>query len=130
MRQKLPDRREGETIVIPFKDVNGATHQYIATFGFNADLEVKEVFCASGKSGADVRMMLEDSCVLLSLCLQHGMSIEDAAKAMGERRGEGAKSGPPASPLGAIVKKAAVFQEVLRLERAGRREFRKGLEHG
>jgi hypothetical protein len=74
------------------------------TFGLDQLGHVKEVFGRASKTGTDLQGLISDGCIAVSLLLQHGMSIEEVAVALGENRPEGEKSGPPASPLGAIAR--------------------------
>ncbi len=92
-RQRLPNRRENETIDLVFDG-----HRYHVTIGFAPDGRPGEVFCHGGKVGSGMDLILDDACVALSLLLQHGIDPQGLAHSMG-RLGDGA----PASIIGALV---------------------------
>ena len=71
-RERLPQRRRTE--VIKVRRDNIAFHVRV---GFFADGRPGEVFAGSGKEGSDLQMMLNDACILISLALQHGATIDD-----------------------------------------------------
>jgi hypothetical protein len=109
VRKPLPERRECVTDRIRHGD-----HAYSVTFGFDSDLNIKECFCNSPKEGSDAQAFISDSCIAMSLLMQHGMSISDLAETFGENRAEGADEGPPSSPLGAIARAGAAIEKEFR----------------
>lgn len=105
MRLALPNRRRQVTEI-----VQHAGRDYIVSFGIAPDGKVREAFCTTAaKSGTDTQAFINDSCVAISLLLQHGMTMADLAQAFGENRNEGEASGPPASPLGAVARAGAAI---------------------
>ena len=99
-RQRLPNRRENETVDLMFDG-----HRYHVTVGFAPDGRPLEVFCHGGKVGSGMDLILDDACVALSLLLQHDVEPRDLGHSMG-RLGDGAA----ASIIGALVDLAASFQ--------------------
>ncbi len=99
-RQRLPNRRENETVDLVFDG-----HRYHVTVGFVLDGRPREVFCHGGKVGSGMDLILDDACVALSLLLQHGIEPRDLAHSMG-RLGEGAA----ASIIGALVDLVSSFE--------------------
>jgi hypothetical protein len=89
----------------------GPDTKLIVTYGIE-DERIKEAFCAGFRAGTDICALANDACVMMSLLLQHGVSIEALADACGEDRQEGATTGKPSSLLGAITR------EGVRIERA------------
>jgi hypothetical protein len=71
-RTRLPNRRPGNTVTVPFEISDGKVVKLQVTFGFNAAWEVCEVFCADFKAGSSLHAMVMDSCILLSRLFQHG----------------------------------------------------------
>ena len=63
----------------------------------------------SNKDGSDLDAFLSDSCIAISLLLQHGERMETLARAFGENRLEGAETGPPSSALGSIARAGAAL---------------------
>jgi hypothetical protein len=112
IRIKLPDRREAIIQQVVFERPGKRGEQIFEVgFGHNADGEIKEVFCTGGlRDASDIQALLHDGCVLMSYKLQCGRSFAEISKSMGELRDEGAESGPPASPLGAIARAGAALQ--------------------
>lgn len=102
-RIPLPNKRLSIGIDVWYGEA-GKEQSYAVHFGFDPDGFVKEAFCKPFKSGTDMQGLVNDACILISLSLQHGMSITQIAGALGELRSEGAVTGPPASVLGAIAR--------------------------
>ncbi len=99
-RQRLPDRRENETVDLVF-----AGHRYHGTVGFSLDGRPREIFCHGGKVGSGMDLILDDACVALSLLLQHGVEPQGLAHSMGRLGG-----GAAASIIGALVDLVASFE--------------------
>ena len=104
-RQRLPNRRENETVDLMFEG-----HRYHVTVGFELDGRPREVFCHGSKVGSGMDLILDDACVALSLLLQHDIEPQSLAYSMG-RLGDGAA----ASIIGALVDLLQSFDR----ERAG-----------
>ncbi len=92
-RQRLPNRRENETIDLVFDG-----HRYHVIIGFAPDRRPGEVFCHGGKVGSGMDLILDDACVALSLLFQHGFQPQGLAHSMGRLQ-----DGAPASIIGALV---------------------------
>ena len=93
-RQRLPNRRANETV-----NVTHDGHTYAVTLGFEPVTgEVREIF-TTGKVGSDMGAILNDSCILLSILLQHGVQPSSFAGSVG-KLGLG---GEPASIIGRLV---------------------------
>ncbi len=93
-RQRLPARRPSET-----ETIEHGNAQFKVTVGFFPDGRVGEVFAGGAKSGSELDGLLDDSAILISLLLQHGVEPGALARTMG-RLGDGTE---PASIIGAIV---------------------------
>lgn len=101
-RQRLPDRRPSANVRVEWVTPS-ATHTFYVTLGYDpSDARIREVFYSDGmKSGADLRSMAQDACVLISLLLQHGLTPDEIGKSlavapvMDEVR--------PASLVGAVI---------------------------
>jgi hypothetical protein len=106
-RSRLPNRRPSRTIRVQW-----GNHRLHVTIGFCPTTAApKELFFSDGmKSGSDLRHTVEDACVLVSLLLQRGATIEEIGKSMGTVDAMGQVS--PASIIGAIVN--ALAAEVAR----------------
>lgn len=101
-RNRLPDRRPSLNVRVDWL-TSTAEHAFYVTVGYDPRTgQIAEVFYSDGmKSGADLRSMAQDACVLISLLLQHGLTPDEISKSlavapvMGETR--------PASLIGAVV---------------------------
>lgn len=82
MRSKLPDKRPSNNFVVQHELASGQIIKLQVTVGFDKDWNVREVFCASAKTGSDNHALVMDACVLLSRLLQHGDSPADLVKSM------------------------------------------------
>ncbi len=92
-RQRLPNRRENETVDLVFDG-----QRFHVTIGFALDGQPREIFCHGAKVGSGMDLILDDACVALSLLLQHDIEPRDLGHSMG-RLGDGAA----ASIIGALV---------------------------
>jgi len=81
-RQHLPNRRPAATVRTTWQ-TEGGTHTIHLTAGYDLDGNLREVFYADGqKTGAGLRDVVQDACVLISLLLQHGVPRDQIAKSM------------------------------------------------
>jgi hypothetical protein len=100
-RQRLPNRRLAETFDI---EVAGLRHK--VTAGYFPDGSLSEVFISNHKAGNASDVAARDAGILLSLCLQHGCSVETIARAL-SRNSDGSASGV----VGAVIDKIKSRQE-------------------
>ena len=78
-RHALPMRRRSETFEIDF---GGLKNSHVITIGFYDDGRIGEVFVNGGKSGELVEAIARDGAVLLSMALQHGVSLDTIRHAL------------------------------------------------
>ena len=80
-RHQLPNRRLGENIKLTTSD----GHTVHLTVGFDPE-EIdrpREVFYAGGfRSGSALEFQIQDTCVMISLLLQHGHKPKEIAKSL------------------------------------------------
>lgn len=127
-RKTLPDRRPCETITVHWngqafpvsiglrwpearEDEDGNVVPYeITAEDLVATMQPGEVFADVSK-GADLQWVIADTCVIISLALQHGIAPADLAKSLGRVPVFTSKADAtgPASPIGAVVE--AIMQE-------------------
>lgn len=93
-RQRLPDRRQAETL-----NIEVAGNVYQLSIGYFADGRVGEVFLGGPKSGSDMQGLLADLGVVISRLFQHGDTPLSLAAGMA-RLGDGTT---PASIVGVIA---------------------------
>jgi hypothetical protein len=94
-RRRLPDRRPSSTRTLVH---DGCT--YAVSLGFDpADGWLGEIFTHGAKVGSNMDGILDDSCIALSLLLQHGVEPTALARTMG-RLGDGKT---PVSIIGALA---------------------------
>lgn len=105
MREMLPPHRAAETIEMTVKLGNNDIH-FAATFGFNERGEVKELFCLAFKTGTDLQTLLHQSCMVISLALQHGASTAELARILGED-----DQSPPRSIIGAMIRTGVMLDQ-------------------
>lgn len=99
-RVPLPDRRQNLTVEVVFGG-QGLT----VCMGFDPAGTVREVFAAGHKAGSDMRHVIDDACVIISIALQNGITVEALAKSLGRVPipGFDEAGAAPASPIGAIL---------------------------
>jgi len=95
-RIALPNRRHGVTVPVEHR---GQT--FACTFSWADDGYIRECFMRSTKEGNDFSALMVDSCIAVSLLLQHGLHMADLVKAFGE------DIHGPQSALGAIARVGA-----------------------
>ena len=93
LRQRLPNRRPGETFEL---EVDGL--RYIATIGRFPDGRVGEIFLNNHRSNSAADTNAHDSAIVCSIALQCGADIETIRKAL--CRDSRAR---PSGPLGAVL---------------------------
>lgn len=101
-RVRLPNRRPSANVKVEWVTPS-SSHVFYVTVGYDPrNARISEVFYSDGmKSGADLRSMAQDACILVSILLQYGLTPEQIGKSlavapvMGEDR--------PASLVGAVV---------------------------
>jgi len=94
-RRILPQRRRCETFNLNF---GGLARDYAITVGYYDDGSFGEVFITGAKSGEQIEAVARDGAVLISLALQHGVSIQTLAGAI-TRNAEG----EPQTVVGAVL---------------------------
>ena len=99
-REPLPTRRPS---VLRHVDWEGH-HLTVAASYYPATGDIGEVFADTDKGG-QMHDTLSDACTLISIALQHGITVAELSKSMAEApdlmRGKG--NTLPASPIGAIL---------------------------
>lgn len=73
-RRTLPQRRPAETFEMKFGKLNVPFSITVGYYG-NDMQEIGEVFIAGTKAGSEMDAIARDAAILLSLCLQHGVSL-------------------------------------------------------
>ena len=111
-RQYLPDRRPSVT-----RTFGWSGKEFSVSVGYWLDGRPGEIFMDGPKTGSDMRAILADACVVVSLALQHG--IEPAALAHSMARiPVSATETKPASVLGAVVEMLAEGPDAEKTEAA------------
>ena len=76
------------------------------SFSFDREGVIREAFMRSTKEGNDFSALMVDSAIILSMLLQHGLSMADMVRALGEDSSGGAQSA-----LGAIARAGAALDQ-------------------
>ena len=87
LRQRLPNRRASLTFEIASQGL-----QFTCSASWFADGSAAEVFLQNYKAGSMAGINAQDSAVVCSLCLQHGVPLETIRRAL-MRDARGAASG-------------------------------------
>ena len=77
-RQQLPQRRPNQTF-----DLSHGNMSFAVTLGYDLAGEPREVFTHGAKAGSAMDGILDDTCILLSIMLQHGIKASSLAGSMG-----------------------------------------------
>ncbi len=94
-RQQLPQRRPNQTVELTHDNM-----EFSVTLGYDpATGEPREVFTHGAKVGSAMDAILADTCIILSILLQHGARPSSFVGSMG-RLGDGTA---PASIIGVIA---------------------------
>lgn len=94
-RRRLPNRRPCESFEL---EVRGL--RYKVTAGHFPDGSLAEIFISNHKAGNASDVAARDAGILMSLCLQHGCSVETISRAL-SRNADGSASGV----VGAVIDK-------------------------
>jgi hypothetical protein len=97
-RKTLPQRRANETFEITHGGQNTPFRVTVGFFEPFHERNVGEVFVQGGKTGSDFEAVARDGAILLSLCLQHGVSLYTIRGALTRE-----ESGAPSTIIGAVV---------------------------
>ena len=106
-RERLPHRRPNETHTVTVgPGPTGEYSDFEVTFGMSPDSgKIQEIFMSNGMPGSDMAAILADAAVLVSRCLQAGMTVAELAGSVG-RMGddfEGGSAMRPATVIGAAL---------------------------
>lgn len=107
MRTTLPTRRPSVAL-----QAEWGGHAITVSAGYHPDTgAISEVF-ADAPKGGHMQATLADSCVLISIALQHGVTVAELSKSLAREpdllRGNGETL--PASPVGTILETLAGLQ--------------------
>jgi ribonucleoside-diphosphate reductase alpha chain len=94
-RKGLPQRRHCETFDMQYGDLRG---KFSVSIGRYPDDTIGEVFISGLKAGSELDSVTRDGAILLSLCLQHGVSMELIQRALTRNL-----DGGPSTIIGAVV---------------------------
>jgi ribonucleoside-diphosphate reductase alpha chain len=100
-RRRLADRRASMTF-----DIEVAGLKYKATISVFPDGSPGELFVSNHKAGNASDVAARDAGILVSLCLQHGCSVETIAHAL-SRNSDGSASGVIAAVLDRVIAERA-----------------------
>ena len=93
----MPDRRPSIT-----RTIQWAGKEFSVSIGYWLDGRPGEIFMDGPKTGSDMRAILADACVVISLALQHGIEPSALAHSLARVPVSETESAP-ASVLGAVV---------------------------
>jgi ribonucleoside-diphosphate reductase alpha chain len=99
-RTALPQRRRNET-----REVRFGLRTYLVCVGFYDDGSPAEVFVDGEREGSDMRAIIGDACVLISIALQCGIATADLGRSLARvpRWSPQGEVDAPASIIGAII---------------------------
>lgn len=106
-RARLSNRRQGVTETLTYRKGEPGEIAFDATFNWDAGGPVKEAFCLAFKEGTDIRTLLHHACIIMSIALQHGATMADLAKGLGEDD----PASKPGSILALIVRAGVAIDE-------------------
>lgn len=116
-RFRLPWRHDTRTVKVRYADLSGLRFDGYVSYSTDASSadegRVTEVFIKAGTSGSAAEAALRDAGLLLSLALQHGLTIAEVGRSL--TRGE---KGEPAGPIGVVVDAIIVDLQATRGEQA------------
>lgn len=83
MRERLPQRRPLDVIVLEGAFAQALRHPVRIGIGrAHPAYPVREVFIDAGQAGDTLAALARDAAILISLCLQHGVSARSLAGAL------------------------------------------------
>ncbi len=97
-RAKLPHRRPAEVSVFVHRLPGGSAQPMTATIGFFDDGRAAEIFIDPPKLANDAANLARDVALLISISLQHGVSVDEMRSSVGR-----AEDGTPHSIAGSAL---------------------------
>jgi hypothetical protein len=115
----MPSRRRGFNQRFVYETAAGQRVKVFVTANIDPrDGRIKEVFASNPMIGSDIEALLTDGSILLSLCLQAGVSIAEVVDKLGDlRRNAEDEPGKPTSILGAIARSVKAIDDDLLAQR-------------
>jgi hypothetical protein len=111
---KMPTRRMGINESVVHVTSTGDELKLFVTANVSEAARVKEVFCANPMKGSDMEAIMTDGCILISLLLQAGVSVDYIVDKLGDlRKNADDPPGRPTSVLGTIVRAAKAIDDDL-----------------
>lgn len=98
MRDKLTNRHRSTNLRVRYADVEGLSLYAHITYSRDTAGVIREVFVSAGKPGSPVEAALRDAGLLISLLLQHGMTVQEIKLAVTRSTDE-----RPGSQVGVII---------------------------
>ncbi len=98
-RTPLPNRRQNVHERIEWGGKDGPSRTWNLCIGFDRAGQAKEVFIDGEKQGSDYEGLLDDTCILMSILLQRGVSAASLSASIGD-----------ASPIGLVARRLAAFE--------------------
>jgi hypothetical protein len=92
-RKALPSRRANETFEITHNQ-----QRVTITLGFYPNHGIGEVFISAAKAGSELEATARDGAILVSMMLQHGITLAGVASALTRDQ-----DGRPSSIIGAVI---------------------------
>jgi hypothetical protein len=121
-RRAPPARRRSETVKAKFGAPGGEFTLFLTVSYFDNGDPI-EVFCAdAGKTGTDMAHVTADACVLISLALQAGYTIEDlqhSCSTIPVPLPDGSEGERPGSVVGVILEALAEGRNLLQSKPTG-----------
>lgn len=103
---KYPSRRTGFTVSILHTNSSNNEDKITITANMHGKTgKFDEVFVANPMVGSDMEAIMTDGCIMMSLLLQNGITIEEIVDSLGDRRKHAeSEAGEPTSHFGAIAR--------------------------
>ncbi len=87
-RERLPAKRRVETQTIFLVDDTGRSTRLEVSVGFDARHRPREVFAVGPKEGSGLQALVNDTCIAISVALQHGVPALALGASLGDVKSE------------------------------------------
>ena len=100
-RRTLKNRRPNSSVTVEWHG-----QSFELTVGFYDDGQIGEIFAGGGKTPQDIQQLVADACVLISIALQYGVSIQALGRSLARH-----EDGKPYTIIGIICDVVATYEE-------------------
>lgn len=107
VRERLPERRPSEVFKMEWQPSGTAdARDVFVRYSWQKDGRIAEVFLGGGeKDGTDLRALMNDTAILISVALQYGIPLDALGKSLARTQDNFEGPERPASLIGQVIER-------------------------